>query len=89
MKKYIPRLKEKYINEVVPKLKDQLGYSNIMQVPSLEKICLNQGVGQAVNDKKLIEIRKKFKSAFIFRPELTEIIDDLDEINDEEQSNLN
>jgi len=56
MKKYIPRLKEKYINEVVPKLKDQLGYSNIMQVPSLEKICLNQGVGQAVNDKKLIEI---------------------------------
>ena len=56
MKKYIPRLKEKYINEVVPALKDKLGYSNIMQVPSLDKICINQGVGQAVNDKKLIEI---------------------------------
>ena len=56
MKKYIPRLKEKYVNEVVPKLKDQLGYSNIMQVPTLDKICINQGVGQAVNDKKLIEI---------------------------------
>tara|TARA_B100001250_G_scaffold78968_1_gene64870 strand:- start:258 stop:809 length:552 start_codon:yes stop_codon:yes gene_type:complete len=56
MKKYIPRLKEKYINEVVPELKDKLGYSNIMQVPSLDKICINQGVGQAVNDKKLIEI---------------------------------
>ena len=56
MKKYIPRLKEKYINEVVPKLKDKLGYANIMQVPTLDKICLNQGVGQAVNDKKLIEI---------------------------------
>jgi len=56
MKKYIPRLKEKYINEVVPKLKEKLGYSNIMQVPTLGKICINQGVGQAVNDKKLIEI---------------------------------
>jgi len=56
MKKYIPRLKEKYINEVVPALKDKLSYSNIMQVPSLDKICINQGVGQAVNDKKLIEI---------------------------------
>ena len=56
MKKYIPRLKEKYVNEVIPKLKDQLGYANIMQVPTLDKICINQGVGQAVNDKKLIEI---------------------------------
>jgi large subunit ribosomal protein L5 len=56
MKKYIPRLKEKYVNEVVPKLKEQLGYTNIMQVPTLNKICINQGVGQAVNDKKLIEI---------------------------------
>ena len=56
MKKYIPRLKEKYVNEVIPKLKDQLGYANVMQVPTLEKICINQGVGHAVNDKKLIEI---------------------------------
>ena len=56
MKKYIPRLKEKYINEVVPVLKKNLGYTNIMQVPKLNKICINQGVGQAVNDKKLIEL---------------------------------
>ena len=56
MKKYTPRLKEKYNNEIVPNLKKSLGYDNIMQVPKLEKICLNQGVGQAVNDKKLIEI---------------------------------
>ena len=56
MKKYIPRLKEKYFNEVVPRLKDSLGYDNVMQVPKLNKICLNQGVGQAVNDKKLIEL---------------------------------
>ena len=56
MKKYSPRLKERYVNEIVPKLKDSLGYSNVMQVPKLNKICINQGVGQAVNDKKLIEI---------------------------------
>ncbi|MBF25278.1 MAG: 50S ribosomal protein L5 [Flavobacteriales bacterium] len=56
MKKYIPRLKEKYTKEIVPKLKDDLGYNNVMQVPKLRKICINQGVGQAVNDKKLIEI---------------------------------
>ena len=56
MKKYTPRLKEKYTNEVVPALKDKLGYDNIMQVPKLNKICINQGIGQAVNDKKLIEL---------------------------------
>ena len=56
MKKYIPRLKDKYTNKVVPILKEKLGYNNIMQVPKLNKICINQGVGQAVNDKKLIEI---------------------------------
>ena len=56
MKKYIPRLKEKYFNEVVPRLKEDLGYANIMEVPKLNKICINQGVGQAVNDKKLIEL---------------------------------
>ena len=55
MKKYVPRLKEKYINKIIPKLKLDLGYNNVMEVPKLEKICLNQGVGQAVNDKKLIE----------------------------------
>ena len=56
MKKYSPRLKERYVNKIVPKLKDSLGYSNVMQVPKLNKICINQGVGQAVNDNKLIEI---------------------------------
>jgi large subunit ribosomal protein L5 len=56
MKTYIPRLKEKYNNDIIPKLKNDLGYTNVMQVPKLDKICINQGVGQAVNDKKLIEI---------------------------------
>jgi large subunit ribosomal protein L5 len=56
MKNYTPRLKEKYVKEIIPKLKSDLGYSNVMQVPKLDKICINQGVGQAVNDKKLIEL---------------------------------
>ena len=51
----IPRLKEKYIEKIVPKLMKDLSYSNLMQVPKIEKICLSQGVGSAVNDKKLID----------------------------------
>ena len=51
----IPRLKEKYKKEIVPKLLKDLSYSNIMQVPKIKKICLSQGVGSAVNDKKMIE----------------------------------
>ena len=51
----IPRLKEKYKKEIVPKLMKDLSYSNIMQVPKINKICLSQGVGSAVNDKKMIE----------------------------------
>ena len=50
-----PRLKEKYKKEIVPKLMKDLSYSNIMQVPKINKICLSQGVGSAVNDKKMIE----------------------------------
>ncbi len=50
-----PRLKEKYTQEVIPALKEQMQYKSVMQVPRLEKICINQGVGAAVNDKKLID----------------------------------
>ncbi len=50
-----PRLKDKYRNEVVPALQERFKYSSNMQVPKLLKICLNQGVGDAVSDKKLIE----------------------------------
>ena len=52
---YQPRLKGKYRSEIVKNLKDQFKYSSVMQVPKLEKICINQGVGDAVSDKKLIE----------------------------------
>jgi large subunit ribosomal protein L5 len=55
MDKYTPRLKEKYIKEIAPRLKEKFQYKSVMQVPRLQKICLNQGVGDAVGDKKLIE----------------------------------
>lgn len=54
-KTYIPRLKTRYQKEMIPALKEQFKFRSIMQVPKLEKICINQGVGDAVSDKKLIE----------------------------------
>jgi large subunit ribosomal protein L5 len=48
-------LKEKYVNEIVPELKKELRYGNIMQVPKVEKITLNMGVGESITDKKAIE----------------------------------
>ena len=54
-KKYTPRLKDKYRNEIVPALQKKFNFSSPMQVPQLLKICVNQGVGEAVADKKLIE----------------------------------
>ena len=47
--------KEKYLNQIVPELQKNLGYSNSMQVPRIEKITLNMGVGEAMDDKKAIE----------------------------------
>ena len=48
-------LKEVYNNELVAKLKDELGLDNVMQVPRITKITLNMGVGEAVGDKKILE----------------------------------
>lgn len=50
-----PRLKEKYHNEVVAKLKEELELDNVMQVPRFEKIVVNMGVGDAAGDAKLID----------------------------------
>jgi len=52
---YTPRLKEKYAKEVVPALMEQFQYKNHMQVPRITKICLNQGLGIAITDRKHIE----------------------------------
>lgn len=51
-----PRLKEKYVKEIVPALKDKFQYSSVMQVPKIEKISINKGMGIAVTDKKLIDV---------------------------------
>jgi len=52
---YLPSLKKKYKEEIVPALVKEFGYKTVMQVPKLEKIVINQGVGQAIADKKLLE----------------------------------
>lgn len=52
---YVPTLKKKYKDEIVPALMKEFGYKSIMQVPRLEKIVVNQGIGAAVADKKIIE----------------------------------
>ena len=51
-----PRLKDKYTTEIVPALKQKFAYKSIMQVPKIEKICINKGMGVAVTDKKLIDV---------------------------------
>jgi len=53
---YSARLKEKYQKEVIPALTEQFQYKNNMQVPKLVKICLNQGLGTAIADKKIIDV---------------------------------
>ncbi|MEJ7693457.1 50S ribosomal protein L5 [Daejeonella sp.] len=52
---YAPRLKTKYNSEIVSALKDKFQYKSVMQVPRLQKIAINQGVGAAATDKKLID----------------------------------
>lgn len=53
---YVPRLKLKYKEEIKGKLHEQFKYSSSMQIPKLVKICINQGVGQATQDKKLADV---------------------------------
>ena len=52
----LPRLKEKYLKEIVPELKQHFDFNSVMQVPKIKKISINQGLGAAVNDKKLIQL---------------------------------
>jgi len=52
---YSPRLKELYVGELRPQLKDDLGLKSIMQVPGIQKITLNMGVGEAKNDAKQLD----------------------------------
>jgi len=52
---YSPRLKDKYTAEIVPAMMKQFNYKSVMEVPKLVKIALNQGVGGAITDKKLLD----------------------------------
>jgi len=52
---YQPRLKKKYREEIVPKMMEKFQYSSVMEVPKLIKISINQGVGDATSDKKLVD----------------------------------
>ncbi len=52
---YRPRLKDRYNEEIVPSLQKEFNYKSVMQVPKLSKIVLNQGVGEATSDKRLVD----------------------------------
>jgi large subunit ribosomal protein L5 len=52
---YTPRLKARFRDELVPKLMDQLGLANVMQVPRLDKVVINMGVGDAVKDARMLD----------------------------------
>ena len=52
---YSPRLKSKYLDVVLPKLKEEFEFKSVMRVPKITKICINQGIGAATTDKKLVD----------------------------------
>jgi large subunit ribosomal protein L5 len=54
-----PRLKEKYINEIVPAMMKEFSYKNIMEVPKIQKVVLNVGLGEAIQNIKLLEAAQK------------------------------
>jgi len=54
-----PRLKEKYTEEIVPAMMKEFSYSNIMQVPKVQKVVLNVGLGEAIQNIKLLEAAQK------------------------------
>ena len=68
---YVPNLKKKYKEEIIPSLTKQFSYTSVMQVPRLEKIVINQGVGQAVSDKKLIDSAQEEVSAIAGQKAIT------------------
>ena len=53
--KYTPRLKAKYDAEIAKAMQEKFGYKNVMEIPRLEKITLNMGVGEASQDKKKVQ----------------------------------
>lgn len=62
-----PRLKEKYIKEIVPAMMKELSYKNVMQVPKMQKVVLNVGLGEAIQNIKLLEAAQKELAAITGR----------------------
>jgi len=60
---YVPTFKRKYQEEIVPALQKEFNYKSVMQVPVLEKIIINQGLGSAIADKKIMEVALEELSA--------------------------
>ncbi|MGH2577274.1 MAG: 50S ribosomal protein L5, partial [Actinomycetota bacterium] len=52
--RYVPRLKVRYREEVLPRLRQELGYANAMEVPRLQKVVINMGVGDALKDARML-----------------------------------
>ena len=53
--RYVPRLKVRFREEVLPRLRQELGYANAMEVPRLQKVVINMGVGDALKDARMLE----------------------------------
>ena len=58
-KQVLPKLKEKYLREIVPALMDDFGYTNVMQAPRLEKVVINIGLGEAIQNPKALEAAER------------------------------
>ena len=61
------RLKEKYLNEIKDEMQKKFQYKNVMQIPKLDKIVINMGVGEAKENAKLLEAEKKIWKPLLVR----------------------
>ena len=66
-----PNLRKKYSDEIIPNLQKEFGYKSVMQIPKLEKIIINQGVGKAVADKRLLDVAVKEVTAIAGQKAIT------------------
>ncbi len=73
MEKYIPNYKTKFYNEIIPAMMKTFNYTSNMQVPILEKVVLNQGVGDALTDKKLIDAAQSEMTAIAGQKSVTTV----------------
>ncbi|MDD6365366.1 MAG: 50S ribosomal protein L5 [Bacteroidales bacterium] len=70
---YVPSLAKVYKEEIVPQLMKQFGYSSVMQCPKLVKITINQGVGDATADKKLVDVAQQELTAITGQKAVTTV----------------